>query len=200
MAEENKPTKLNVYQKLQKCRAELSKKKLTKSGKNSYSNYKYFELGDFLPIVNELFYENGLAGEFNMHETIATLKIIDVEDTKSQIVFKTPLADASIKGSTPIQSLGGQITYLRRYLYINALEIAENDEIDQRKQETPEMKELKIIYSGKVDSLVAETGTDYEDLNNHFGVKKSSDLDLQQLKMAIKILEAKKQKNKEEVF
>ena len=41
MAEEIKI--INIYQKLQKSRVELQAKNLKKSGKNSYSNYEYFD-------------------------------------------------------------------------------------------------------------------------------------------------------------
>lgn len=200
MKEENK--KMNVYQKLQKCRAELNKKKLIKSGHNTYSNYKYFELGDFLPIVNELFYENGLSSEFNLHKEVATLKIIDTDDLKSEIMYKVPVADATIKGSSPIQALGGQITYLRRYLYINALEIAENDMVNDSNNSgsSEEEQELILIYMDKVNKLVMETGTDYEEFLKYFKVKSNNEMTLQQLKQGVAILEKKKTLNKEEVF
>ena len=48
-----KEKQLNLYQKLQKVRVELQNSKLKKSGKNTFSKYEYFELGDFLPKVKE---------------------------------------------------------------------------------------------------------------------------------------------------
>jgi hypothetical protein len=45
-------------------------------------------------------------------------------------VFASPIADASVKGTTPVQSLGAVHTYLKRYLYMNALEMIENDLLD----------------------------------------------------------------------
>lgn len=198
---EEKNNKLNVYQKLQKCRAELNKKKLTKSGHNKFSNYKYFELGDFLPIVNELFYQNGLSSYFNLDGAEAILTIVDVENSETSIIFKIPIADATIKGSTPIQALGGQITYLRRYLYINALEIAENDQIDgQENTMSKEEQELILIYMDKMNKLIFDTNTDRGEILKYFKVKSDSEMTLQQLKQAVSILEEKKQKNKEEVF
>ena len=55
MTEENK---LNIYQKIQKARVELQNSKLKKSGKNDFSKYEYFELGDFLPNINKICDEN----------------------------------------------------------------------------------------------------------------------------------------------
>lgn len=195
--------KLNIYQKLQKCRAELSKEKLTKSGENKFSNYKYFELGDFLPKVNKLFFENGLASEFNLYEKIAKLRIIDSEDPTSQIIFTVPVAEANIKGTSPIQVLGGQITYLRRYLYINALEIAESDMVNPQNQNvSEEEQELKMIYMSKMSNLMLETSTDYEEIYKYFKVQSDSDMNLKQLKEAVEVLKKKKAKetSKGDVF
>lgn len=187
--------KLNIYQKLQKCRAELSKEKLTKSGENKFSNYKYFELGDFLPKVNKLFFENGLASEFNLYEKIAKLRVIDSEEPTSQITFTVPVAEANIKGTSPIQVLGGQITYLRRYLYINALEIAESDMVNPQNQNvSEEEQELKMIYMSKMSNLMLETSTDYEEIYKYFKVQSDSDMNLKQLKEAVEVLKKKKAK------
>ena len=71
---------LNIYQKLQKSRVELQNKKLKKTGMNKYSNYDYFELGDFLPGINEICEKNGLATIFHFTSELATLKIIDVDN------------------------------------------------------------------------------------------------------------------------
>lgn len=195
--------KLNIYQKLQKCRAELSKEKLTKSGENKFSNYKYFELGDFLPKVNKLFFENGLMSEFNLYEKIAKLRVIDSEEPTSQIIFTVPVAEAKINGTSPIQVLGGQITYLRRYLYINALEIAESDMVNPQNQNvSDEEQELKMIYMNKMSNLMLETSTDYEEIYKYFEVQSDSDMNLKQLKKAVAILERKKAKetSKGDVF
>ena len=38
---------MNIYEKLQKCRVDLQQMNIKKSGKNKFSGYMYFELGDF---------------------------------------------------------------------------------------------------------------------------------------------------------
>lgn len=138
----------NVYEKLQKCRVELQKMKLKKSGKNNFAGFAYYELADFLPAINELFSKNGLSSMFSIHEDEATLTIINSNKTDETITFTSPIADANIKGCTPVQSLGGVHTYLKRYLYINALEIVEND-----------------MFDGKVGNMEVEVDTtDYKAL------------------------------------
>ena len=126
-----KETKLNVYQKLQAARVELQKKNIKKSGKNNYSNFTYFELKDFIPPVNEIFLNIGLSSNFSIQDGIATLCITNTDDLEEFVLFTSPIAEAPLKGCTPIQSVGAVHTYMKRYLYLNALEITEDDILDK---------------------------------------------------------------------
>ena len=45
---------MNVYEKLAKARKMLKNKGLKMSGKNTYSNYEYFELADFIPEITNI--------------------------------------------------------------------------------------------------------------------------------------------------
>jgi hypothetical protein len=120
---------MNIYQKLQKIRVELQNCKFKKSGKNDFAKYTYYELGDFLPKINELMLENGMTStvNFNGH---ATLTLINTEKPEETISFESPVAEANLKGCHPVQNLGAVQTYLRRYLYTNAFEIVENDALE----------------------------------------------------------------------
>lgn len=137
-----------ICEKLQKCRVELQNLKLKKSGKNNYAGFEYFELKDFLPTVNELFAKNKMFSNFSMTSEIAELEIIDCED-KTSVKFTSPIAELELKGCNKIQALGGTHTYLKRYLYINALEIVEADLFDavtgkEEPQEPTEKPKQKI--------------------------------------------------------
>ena len=46
---------MNVFEKLQNCRVELQKMNLKKTGENKFAGFKYYELADILPSINELF-------------------------------------------------------------------------------------------------------------------------------------------------
>ena len=126
---------MNVYEKLQKARVELQSASIKKSGKNTYSNYDYFELGDFLPMINTIFNELKLFSQISFSQELATLKIINTEKPEEVIEFTSPMADAQLKGCHPIQNLGAVETYQRRYLYMMALEIVEHDAIDATPKE-----------------------------------------------------------------
>jgi hypothetical protein len=143
---------LLVYEKLQKARIKLQSMKLTKSGYNSYAGFKYFELSDFLPSVNTIFAELNLCSVFSIHANEAILYIIDPE-TGGQIVFTSPLADASSGKAPPIQALGSQHTYLRRYLFLNALEITEHDAVDATIKKDEQKASAKSVPKDVFDSL-----------------------------------------------
>lgn len=129
----------NVFSKLQRARVLLQDRELKKSGNNKFSGFMYFELGDFLPHINEIFDKLGLYSHFYIDGEKATLTIYNVDNPEDEILtFYTPVASAEVfkKGSStdlamlPIQILGSQHTYLKRYLYLNALEIVEGDVLD----------------------------------------------------------------------
>ncbi len=118
-----------VHRKLQEARIQLQNKTLTKTGYNSYSQYYYFELSDFLPTVQEIFKDLGLCGVVSFTSELASLTITDI-DTGSSIVITSPMGSAALKGMHEIQNIGATETYQRRYLWVTAMEIVENDAID----------------------------------------------------------------------
>jgi hypothetical protein len=146
-----------VYSKLQRARVLLQEQPLKKSGFNSYAGFKYFELGDFLKQANVIFDNLGLCPVFSISDGEATLRIYDSE-FGGAIYFSSPTADASNEKSKapPIQSLGSMHSYLRRYLYLNALELIENDVVDATIGKD-EPRSAKPITVDVFDSLDDET-------------------------------------------
>lgn len=146
--------KMNIYQKLQKCRVELAKKNLKKTGKNKHSNYSYYELGDFLPTANEILLGNGLMGIFKPNlpgDDVATLTVINLENTEEKIEFASSVTVAKLNGCQEIQNIGATQTYMRRYLYTMALEIAESDPIEPMTgQPIEEPKPLTFEEAAKI--------------------------------------------------
>lgn len=117
----------NVYTKLMQARLKLQNTKLEKSGHNKFAGYKYFELGDFLPTVQNIFAELGLCGVVSYTQDLATLTITDGTDS---ILIHSPMGSASLKGCHEVQNIGAVETYQRRYLWVTAMEIVEHDVLD----------------------------------------------------------------------
>ncbi len=124
---------MSIYKKLQKARVLLNESSIKKSGKNKFAGYEYFELGDFIPTINAIFDKVGLCGVVSFNEQ-ATLTVFDT-DGDGQIVFATPIVYAENAKGQAIQSLGSTHTYLRRYLWLMAMEIVENDSVDSLPQQ-----------------------------------------------------------------
>lgn len=119
--------KLNLFQKLQKARVELQEMNLKKSGQNKFAGFNYYELSDFLPAINIICNNVGLFTAISFDNEYAILRIYDCEDMDKFVEFKSPMKEIDQKGCNAIQSLGSVETYSRRYLYLTAFEIVEND-------------------------------------------------------------------------
>ena len=120
---------MSVYKKLQDARIKLQNTELKKSGHNKFAGYKYFELGDFLPAIQNICDKIGLCGLVSFNHDMAFLQIVDTEDGSS-VMFTSPMSSAALKGCHDVQNLGAVQTYLRRYLWVNAFEIVEHDAIE----------------------------------------------------------------------
>ena len=137
---------MTVHRKLMEARIRLQKTELKKSGHNKFANYYYFELADFIPAVQQIFYDVKLCGIVSYKADIAELAIYDTEDG-SVAVITSPMSEASLKGVHPIQNLGAVETYQRRYLWMTAMEIVEHDRLDggaeEIKKEVKKPEEVK---------------------------------------------------------
>lgn len=144
----------NIYEKIQACRVELQNMNLKKSGKNKFAGYEYYELTDFLPKINILFEAKKLFSNFSITQNEATLTIINTEDETQTVDFISPIEELELKGCNKIQALGGIHTYLKRYLYVNALEIVENDMFDgMQPQELPKNKYSDKTSDADIDLI-----------------------------------------------
>lgn len=121
-----------IYERLSEARLLIAKKGMKKNGKNSFAGYTYFELSDILPAVNEVNKECGIVSVFNFGEKVAELEIIKASNPHEFITFKFAYSPdgASLKGCHKVQNDGAVQTYVKRYLYQNAYEIAEGDALD----------------------------------------------------------------------
>lgn len=129
---------MNVFKKLQEARVKLHGTPLNKSGKNNFAKFNYFELADFIPTVTKIFNDLGLCGIVSFSASDAYLTIYNVDGEKDDFVtFTSPLVMASMDRVQPIQSLGATHTYMRRYLWLMAMEIVENDAVDAAEPATP---------------------------------------------------------------
>ena len=142
---------MNVYQKLNLAREKFHQSEIRKSGHNKFAGYNYFELGDFLIPALRIFKEVGLVSVTSFQKEDAWMRIFNVDKPEEFVTITSPMSEAALKGNHAIQNLGAVQTYMRRYLWLTALEIVEHDHLDavtgKKEEETkttkPETKDEK---------------------------------------------------------
>ena len=84
------------------------------------------------------------------------MTLVNTDNPSETIEFTSPMRDLELKGANSMQSLGGCETYQTRYLYIQLLNIVENDSFD-RVSGTEDNKEINTSkkYTGNV-RLISE--------------------------------------------
>lgn len=142
---------MSIHGKLMESRTMLQAMPLKKSGHNKFAGYSYFELGDFLPAIQTIHAQLGLCGLVSFGQEIATLTITDTE-TGEAIQITSPMSSAALKGCHEVQNLGAVQTYIRRYLWVSAMEIVEHDAVDAgvAKEEKTVTKYAVVTPDGKM--------------------------------------------------
>lgn len=120
---------MSVLKKLNEARELFHAQKLEKTGHNKFAGYSYFQLGDFVIPALQIFNQVGLCSIISFTAEQATMTITDLEDNSS-VQITSPMSSAALKGCHDVQNLGAVQTYLRRYLWVAALEIVEHDPLD----------------------------------------------------------------------
>jgi len=174
-----------VYSALQSVSVALQTTEIKKSGKNKFAGFKYFELGDFLPAVNKLFLEHKLSGYVSFNLELASLVITSIEDG-SQVTITSPMMYISMKGANEIQNLGAVQTYQRRYLYLAALGIVENDIVDSREMKSEPVKSYATVSQLKeIRDIVGDDNERGQKILDFYKVKKYQDLTIREASKCI---------------
>lgn len=138
----------SVMKKLQQSRVDWQSKPRKKSGFNKFQNFKYFVLKDILPTVNEIFNKNGLYSQYNLTKDYAELIITD-SSTGDYLTYRIPVQKLD---NPTMQNIGAINTYSKRYLYMNALEI-EEDEDELNSQDLDKSEEVKQTKVSKEELI-----------------------------------------------
>lgn len=178
---------MDIYQKIQELRYRMSLLPLKKTGYNKALNYYYFELANFLGEATKLMKEMGMCPIFcigydSNGVEIATLTVYSGAE---RVTFSTPTADVPrLEG---IFGLGAKHTYCKRYLYVNLLDLTEQDVAEM----TNEGKEAKVEEKKATPKQVEMIRGLYDEENiakmiEYYGVNSLDELSLKQASEAIK--------------
>jgi hypothetical protein len=88
--------------------------------------------------ISRTFNENGeIATETEIKEEnfeykeFAHLLAVNLDDEDDTIELTKETAEVRLQAAQPIQNLGGKTTYMKRYMYMDLLEINENDKVEE---------------------------------------------------------------------
>jgi hypothetical protein len=142
-----------IHAKLNEARKAFRAKAHPKTGKNEYANYEYSEAADFIPDACEAYENAGICGVISYGIEFATHTTTDVENPASPpIVITVPMREVKLPGCHPAQNMGAMMTYYDRYLWKQAIQLAEKDVVDASK---PLLEEAKTETLPK-DRFVAK--------------------------------------------
>ena len=147
---------MNIYQKLTKARRMFVESGVSKSGINQTgSGYLYFELKDIVPEASRIFDEVGLTHQIHFpsardEDQVAEMVIINADFPVERMVFSSPIvsaapivSNAGKRLTTDLQLIGSTQTYMRRYLWMQVLDVVETSTVD---------KGLKELFGGSEES------------------------------------------------
>lgn len=213
---ENK--ELNLNESIIKIRVKLQNSKIKKSGKNKFAGFEYYELGDFLPKLNELMLEENINDLFTIENDEVKLILMKGEEKQEYKmpfrIFETPLVFKKDKDGNflknsnneyieipsmqDIQYLGALNTYYKRYLYLNAFGISDGEVIDSMNSEeikkTIKQERKEIAITEKQIELIKRLDQErVKKALEYYEKENIEDLTLVQASQLIKKLNGEKQ-------
>lgn len=176
---------MNLYEKMNIVKTKFLEANVKKSGENKFAGFKYYELSDIIPTLIKLCDEVKLFTKISFNNELATLTIVNIEKVEETIEYTSPMRELELKGCNSIQALGGTETYQRRYLYLTAFDIIENDMFDAKSGTTD--NEEKLATSKQVDYIVEHaTTSQVKKILDKFKIESLDNLTIEQADITIK--------------
>ena len=156
-----------ILKKIALIQRNLMSMDIPKSGYNKFAGFQYHELEDLLPPITQQCFDQELILHFDFTETEAILKVMNWNDANDYIPYTVPMPPitAMNKKMNIMQSEGSYITYLKKYLLVNAFLIMEKSTVEQMtteaetapntKKETPK-KDTKRSSDGCVPRAISK--------------------------------------------
>lgn len=110
---------------------------IPKSGYNKFAGFSYHELEDLIPPIYDECFDQELMLHFDFTHSEAILKVTNWNDANDFVKYTLPMPEivAMNKKMNIMQSEGSYITYLKKYLLVNAFLIMEKSTVEQMNPE-----------------------------------------------------------------
>lgn len=117
-----------LYRKLQHARRDFKDKNIRKRGRNNFNNFDYITLEDIVKEAIPILLDNQLSIHHKFYMSPPLIEVVDLETGYSEDFGSS--ADIMLEGKNhnqKLQALGSMESYLRRYIYMQILDIVEGD-------------------------------------------------------------------------
>lgn len=150
---------MKTLSKISKAIELIKGKNLKKQGKNTFSKYDYYTPEQVAELVVWATHEVKLITKFDLIRNElgiwGRLSVYDIESDESPVVYEMASAIPDIKATNISQQLGGAMTYTKRYLLMNAFDIADNNLDFDTTENTQKQAEKKIDNSIETSIKIA---------------------------------------------
>lgn len=128
--------------------------RVSKDGKNEFMKADYFKPDDILRAINPLLKEQKLIAVFNMEydkqlEMYKGVLVIEDFDSEDRAIYKLDIPMQELKGGGRAQSAGATQTYCKRYMFMNAFNLAD----DKADLDNPKNKPAEVNYEEKLKKV-----------------------------------------------
>ena len=142
---------MNIYEKMSTTRLFMQEEGIKKLGKNTFAKYDYYKLADINTVMNKGLQKFRLFTQIEVQTQIAILEIVNVDNPQEKVMYSMPFIEAEMKSASKIQSWGSSVSYLSRYLILEAFQIGEaevdvdsTEESEARAEAQKEPKKLSL--------------------------------------------------------
>ena len=142
---------MNIYEKMSNTRLFMQEEGIKKLGKNTFAKYDYYKLADINTVMNKGLQKFRLFTQIEVQTQIAILEIVNVDNPQEKVMYSMPFIEAEMKSVSKIQSWGSSVSYLSRYLILEAFQIGEaevdvdsTEESEARAEAQKEPKKLSL--------------------------------------------------------
>ena len=154
-----------LYKKLQNARLQFKEKHIKARGRNDFNHFDYITLEDIVLEAIPILLENQLSIHQKFYQQPPLVELIDLEtgyseDFGSNVTFTVDGGNNNQR----LQALGSTESYIRRYIYLQILDIVESDpdrdfgKPEPKKQSRYKEKGMGNMTSGtkKVDNNISD--------------------------------------------
>lgn len=126
----------NIFSKVMQARLQFLESNPQKSGRNEFQKFSYYELDDIVPTATRICNDLSLYTEIDLGANVfgyATMTVVNIDNPEEKVYFRIRMPEINNENmNKALQETGSCQTYLRRYLYLQFLDIAQNDEVDSK--------------------------------------------------------------------